>query len=248
MKKIHLLEELGLNKNEAIVYDFLLNFGQATASELIKKSDFHRNIVYDNLEKLIDKGLVSYITEGRSKVFHANPPEMLGDFLEKQQEKLDHKKEIAIKLQKDIQRQVKKTTKQDAQIFRGVRGVKFIIKQFIEKKQEYITYGSPQVSNEIMSETYWKSIVNKISSLGTSARVLFNQSQREWRKRFDAKTIIYRFLETEIEPLTQTIICGNQVAIIVWTEQPVTTLITDKNVADSYRDFFELLWKTSLAE
>ena len=65
------LEKLGLNKNEAKVYFGLLKKGQATASELVKSVGVHRNIIYDNLEKLIDKGLVSYVVEGTKRRFIA---------------------------------------------------------------------------------------------------------------------------------------------------------------------------------
>jgi len=59
--------DLGFNRNEAKVYLALARYGHATANEIIKATKFHKNIVYDNLEKLIDKGLVSYITEIRRK-------------------------------------------------------------------------------------------------------------------------------------------------------------------------------------
>lgn len=58
---IPLLVKLGLTTNEATVYDCLLGLGITTAGKIIKKTHLHRNIVYDNLEKLIKKGLVSFV-------------------------------------------------------------------------------------------------------------------------------------------------------------------------------------------
>ncbi|MBI5391010.1 hypothetical protein HZB02_05975 [Candidatus Woesearchaeota archaeon] len=87
-----LLLKLGLNKNEAKVYLKLLAHGSSTAGNLIKATGFHRNIVYDNLEKLVDKGLVSFILEGKKKVFMSAAPEMISDLLEKEQDELDQKK------------------------------------------------------------------------------------------------------------------------------------------------------------
>ena len=51
-----------------------------------------------------------------------------------------------------------------------------------------------------------------------------------------------RFLP-EFEQLTETIIVGNKVGIIVFTENPYGFLIEDKIVAESYRKQFELMWK-----
>ena len=58
------LEKLGLNRNEAKVYFGLLQTVNTTASDLVKHLGLHRNIIYDNLEKLIEKGLVSFVIEG----------------------------------------------------------------------------------------------------------------------------------------------------------------------------------------
>ena len=38
-------------------------------------------------------------------------------------------------------------------------------------------------------------------------------------------------------------IYGNKVALIVWSENPFVVLIESKEIADSYRKKFEMLWK-----
>ena len=38
---------------------------------------------------------------------------------------------------------------------------------------------------------------------------------------------------------------GDKVAIIVWSDQSLATLIRSKEVADSYHQFFQALWKDS---
>ena len=41
-------------------------------------------------------------------------------------------------------------------------------------------------------------------------------------------------------------IYGDKVAIVVWTkDQPMSTLIRSKEVANSYKQFFEVLWNDS---
>jgi len=53
-----------------------------------------------------------------------------------------------------------------------------------------------------------------------------------------------RFTEKDFEELTETIICGNRVGIIIWLDNPFGFLIEDGLAARSYRKFFEILWKT----
>ena len=85
------LERIGLNRNEAKVYLALIIRGQATASELVKAIGVHRNIVYDNLEKLIEKGLVSFIVDGAKRKFIAQDPAAIIDYLQSKKLQIDRK-------------------------------------------------------------------------------------------------------------------------------------------------------------
>ena len=53
------LQNLGFYKNEAKVYLALLELGFTSTGPLIKKTNLHRNIVYESLDKLITHGLVA---------------------------------------------------------------------------------------------------------------------------------------------------------------------------------------------
>ena len=240
------LEKVGLNKNEAIVYIELMKLGSASAGTLIKNTEFHRNIVYDNLEKLIDKGLISYILEGKLKIFQMNSPEMLSSYLEKQQKSLDEKKLIANEIQKEAEQQFKsRQNRQESMIYRGIKGVKLVMNDVLETKKKFISFGGPKISNDIMKKHFWKNFTLKQIEAKISSRLLFNSSLREWGKEVSHRFNKIRYLSNIIEPLTQTIVFGNKTAIIVWKEKPIVTLIIDESVAKSYSEFFQILWKTA---
>ena len=57
----HILKELGLTHLEIKLYKFLLLDGPNHAGLISRKTGVHRRNVYDALERLIQKGLVSYI-------------------------------------------------------------------------------------------------------------------------------------------------------------------------------------------
>ena len=40
-------------------------------------------------------------------------------------------------------------------------------------------------------------------------------------------------------------IYGNKIAIIVWSEPPEAVIIENKDAAESYRSYFEVLWKAA---
>ena len=68
------LQEMGLTENEARVYLFLLEHGQSNVSALVRTLPIHRVNLYDLLKRLIEKGLVSFVFEGRSKKYAATAP------------------------------------------------------------------------------------------------------------------------------------------------------------------------------
>lgn len=53
----------------------------------------------------------------------------------------------------------------------------------------------------------------------------------------------FKYIPDEFTAPATTFIYGNKAAIIVWSEIPIATLIISKDVAESYKNYFRLLWK-----
>src|SRR3990167_5505255 len=75
------LEKLGLSRNESLIYRTLLRNGNQNSAELARESGVHRINVYDVLNSLIAKGLVSYVVEEGKRVFKAEDPHKLEELL-----------------------------------------------------------------------------------------------------------------------------------------------------------------------
>ena len=56
-----LLEELGLTKGEIKVYLTLLKLGETTTGKIVEEAGISSGKIYEILEKLIRKGLASFI-------------------------------------------------------------------------------------------------------------------------------------------------------------------------------------------
>jgi len=236
--------KLGFNKNEAIVYVALAKFSQADARQLIKEIGFHKNIVYDNLEKLMDRGLVSHIViEGR-KVFKIEPAETLVGVFEAKEKEAAQQIDFARKLAEDIKRiRVKPIQKHESTMFQGIAGVKQVLNDQLISKQDYVSFGAPQESTDILGVPYWRNYRLRQKEFGAKGKLLFNESLKEWSEEIPKTLNEVRFLKNFAEPLTQTIVYGNRTAIIVWTEKPTALLIENEDVAKSYREFFNALWE-----
>src|SRR3989344_5764194 len=97
-----ILKELRLSNTEIKVYITLLELGPSLASKLSQKSKVERAVTYHILEKLIRKGLVSYVVRENRKYFSAAEPEKLKDLIKEKEASLNELIPELMKLKKSI--------------------------------------------------------------------------------------------------------------------------------------------------
>ena len=238
------LTRLGLSKNEAIVYLSLVRFGSANAGELIRDTKLHKKLVYENLEKLIDKGLVAFITEDNRKVFKIISAHALVDIFEDKITEDIKKKKEAERTAKEINNIVGSIKqKQEALVYRGKKGVRTFYKELLEDGNDYIVFGAPEKSIGLMDDLFWRNFNVKRRDKKIKAKLIFNESIRKYGESIKNKITEIRYFDKDFEPLTETNIQEDRVAIIVWTEEPILFIIQDKNVAENYKKYFEKMWR-----
>ncbi len=235
-----ILEDLGLTNAEIKVYIALLELGNSSAGAILEKSNLHNSVVHRALNTLIDKGLISYILEGRKKIYQATNPENFYDFIENKKKRFE---QILPEL-KQKQKFVKQET--SGTIFRGKRGINEMYNIILNTGgKEYNTFGGgTRVTHDIMGETWWKNLHARRIAKKIKSRQLFDETIRDFGKWLNKKVLTkIKFLKPEYEQLQETIICGDNVGIAIFTENPYGILIKDKTVAEGYKQYFELLWK-----
>ena len=238
------LIKLGFNRNEARVYLALIKFGKSDARQIIKETKFHKNIVYDNLEKLIDKGLVIFILENKKRIFQIASSNSLINFFEEKEKEIKEKKDDAIKINQEISKIAKSIPeKQEASIYRGIQGIKSCYNSTLENGKNYVVFGAPPQSVSIMGDVFWRNYIAKRIANKMKVRMIFNPSLKNYWETIKNKFTEVRYFERNFEPLTETHIQDDFVAIIVWTKEPILFLISDKEVVDSYLKFFEIMWR-----
>ena len=92
------LEDIGLTNGEARVYKSLCEIGVSSVGPICDASKVHRSIIYQILEKLMAKGIISYIIKDNTKHYQAAPPNMLLQFVEDEQTELEQKKKSLVEL------------------------------------------------------------------------------------------------------------------------------------------------------
>ena len=237
------LMKLGLSKTESVLYLALLKLGASNVQNLIKETGFYKANTYQALERLIDKGIISKVVENNHRIYQIQNPQSLIEYVDKKRHEIQAQEKIAVELSKQVKLSKKHIcTPETAIVMRGFAGVKQIYKEIIDKQLDYVVFGSPLESDEI-GEHYWQNLHLKQHDKGIKTKMIFHKSLRHWKKLITIPEIELRFLNEELEPLTETTIYGTKVALVVWVEKPIVTIIDNGHVANSYRQTFEMMWK-----
>ncbi len=130
-------------------------------------------------------------------------------------------------------------------MYQGVRGIKELINLMLEtNKKEYAAYGGPQKAHDILDDFFWENFHRRRIKKGIRAQLVFHSSLSWWAKDLNKKYKLTQVRTTNkgFEELTETIICGDRVAIIMYLDKPYGFLIEEKLAADSYKKFFKMIW------
>jgi len=242
------LLQAGLTKGEVKVYLALLEIGESKTGQIIKKSKISSSKVYDILNKLIEKGLVSSVTKENIKYFVAANPKRILEYIKEKEKDLQEKRQELEKIIPHLEMRRKiADNAQYATVFEGIKGVKTAFTQMLNefKKGEQIEVlgargGTPLEAYQPFFKLWHDSRAKK----GIKAKMIFNQEAKDTYAR-----------EREATPLTEvkylpkyaaspgTInIYKDQILISLLTEKPLIVKIQNKAIANSFREYFDLLW------
>ena len=218
------------------IYKVLLKFGKSTVGDISRKAEIHRRNVYDCLNRLIKKGFVGYIQENNIKHYSITNPK---NILKKLEEKKTDFENILPSLLENFN---SNQSQRETLFFRGKEGLKQIFEDQIEVGKEILVNASSSQVSEIL-KWYFPQYDRKRKEKNIKVRMLFD---KEYKRNKELKSIPLckiKFIEEFNKSPTSQYIYGNNIAIIVWSQTPIAILIKQKEIADTFRNSFELLWK-----
>ena len=149
---IQILREIGLTETEIKVYLSLLSIGTTTAGKIVESTGIHRKNLYDALNKLIDKGLVTYVIENKIKHFQPKNPENLIRYLEEKKNKISEKeKELEKEIPELKQKFQSLEPEIESEIYRGTEGIKTILKECLNYKRLAVIINGSKNINKFIS-------------------------------------------------------------------------------------------------
>ncbi|MBU0962715.1 MAG: hypothetical protein KKD48_02310 [Nanoarchaeota archaeon] len=232
----NLLKEVGLTEIEIKVYLMLLKEGSSLAGEIVRKTGLHRRSIYDSIERLIEKGLVSYIKTNNRKYFEAVDPSRLLEILK---EKEDNLKSIIPELEdfKKIPKEKKETL-----FFRGKQALKSVFDDQLKEGKEILIFGDTINVNEILKYYFFKFDKERVRKK-ISIRMIFDESAKNNKELRKIPLCKMKFIKNGSKSNMSTYIYSNNIAIVVWSENPHAILIKEKSVSDGFKSYFEFIWR-----
>ncbi len=245
---VEALRKIGLTENEIKVYLDLLKSGTSTAYEIGKRTGIYRVHVYDKLEQLMDKGLVTYIYRGSKKYFQATPPLKINQYLEDKKKELELEEEAINSILPELEAMAN-MPKEDTfvEVFKGPEGLKYFLKDIIKTGQEVLITGVDDQKYQETLPIFMKQYFRDLRKNRIKERVI--TMRRKSIFMFDkelAPTTNYKFLEARQFNPANTYVYGDKVVIVTWGSPVTAVMIKNNGIAETYRNHFEHLWKIAV--
>ncbi len=239
------LEDAGLTEGESKVYLSLLKIGPSTIGKIIKEAQVSNSKIYDILDRLNKKGLVGISSINNVRQFEAKNPSAITELLTKKEKSIARLKQDLPRMQ-EMYKYAEPV--QEAEILQGVRGIKTfteLILSKLEKGDTFYILGAPKEATDVLGAYFQEWHVQRAQK-GVMCKILFNEDAEE-RARIRKKTPLteVRFLPKNIKTPALIDIGKDYVATLLFGERPLCIVIKNKKIAESYTNYFELLWDAS---
>jgi sugar-specific transcriptional regulator TrmB len=234
---LSIFQEIGLTKGEIKVYISLLEEGTCCAGDIIKKTNIPNSAFHYNINRLINKGLVSYTKKNKFKLYNAADPINIIEYLKDKENKV---KELIPKLK---EKQKENKEKKNVEIYEGYKGIITLLQNMIidSKKGDEFLFFPPQIPDRNKDiQNFYRLFDMKRKVRGLITKGIVPSSQKEFFK--DRKYLKIKYTNQPIP--SNKGICNNKFATFIWGEKPIGVLIISEQLSSQERKYFTLLWNS----
>lgn len=247
MQEVKALEDIGLTKSEAKVYMALLDLGSATRGPIVEKSGVASSKIYELLEKLMQKGLVSVVIKKGVKYYEAASPTRVLDYLKEKENRIHEEIETVKNILPNLElKQKLSKEKSEISVYKSMKGIETIyqiILNTLKKGEEYYIFGAVAGGVTETQRIFLTKYHQKRFEKGIKLKLIFHKGIGYVQKPFtNMKLADIKYMDPRLIGPAQTMIVKNKVIIILWSENPLGVIIENKEIADNYKKYFDFLW------
>ena len=240
-----ILTQFNLSPTAAKVYLTLLELGKSSADKIAKRIGNYKANVYDALERLIERGFATSITEGNKKLYLPTNPEKLPQAVQEARQKInDDYEELEKNIQKIIPELLAKyTSKKEKdlfEIYKGKQGYRAMLAEIAKEKPKYWKgFGNLQVQEYFPYDfpKWFKHVKFMLFSVKSEA---FIKRLKE-AKRFTKVEI--KFLPEEVYMQMVWTLFGDNLLILIYEPEIIALRIKSEPIVKTFSSQFDYLWK-----
>jgi len=245
------LHRIGFTPGEVRVYRALLSLGTSSAGKIAVDANVARSKLYNILERLSKRGLVSIMTRNGVRQYSVAKPSRLLDFLRKRREEFEEESSRIAEFLPQLESEFAlHEQSQGTQVFEGLEGLKNVreeVLSFMQSGESAYFLGVPSSAYDRMEGYYRDWNIRRIRK-GIRSWTLFSEDAKSntyvKKKKREALTQV-RFLPKKLHTFTWMEIYGNIVVVATNYAKPMSIVIRNKYVAQSYKSYFNFLWGLS---
>ena len=232
------LRSLGLTKTEVSIYMDLLRHKSSTAQDISKRVNIYRSNAYESLRRLKKRGFVSEVNDNDKTLFLAGNPNIMTEFVKQKAVEVEE----VIPLMKEMMETPNK--KEEVSIFHGIVNLRSKLLGILELKKPIFIYDIPDditiKMGEVFVDNFHKERIRKKIFL-----------KGIYVKDVERMGIVNKMPYTEARFLSgkdtsvYTLICDNCVFFIVFGDPLTVIEINSKDIAESHKHKFEILWESA---
>ena len=238
----NILKELGFTEREIKVYLALIELGSSTVGPISKKTKLQASKVYETIEKLKDKGLVSFIVVSKTKHFRASDPKEILNMIEEKKRKF---KTIVGELQ---EKQKYAGKQQIAIVHEGYKSFNALfnwIADLLDKNDYYYAFAFKEEYHNPATALLLRRFHAKLAEKKVDDRLIGHVSEKKQIKKTfaDNKNFKIRFTKNLWPDVV--IVFKDRTVHLLWKDKPTAIEIISEHVHEHFRDFFLEIWKNS---
>lgn len=241
------LRELGLTEGEIKVYTALIGLGETTTGPLVDESKVSVSKVYQILDRLARKGLVSHIVKKKTKHFKAADPNRLLVYLQEKKDILADQEQGLQELIPELKlQQGSSMTEETAQVFDGLKGFKTARERtlkIMKKGDQMWILGIARTPYDRLA-AYFPVYHKKRYTKGIKCNYLYNTYAREPFGEISAKYPLseVRYMPEGLITHAWIEVYADTVTIGINKGKTFSVVIQNQEVANSFKIYAQLLW------
>jgi sugar-specific transcriptional regulator TrmB len=231
---------VGLTPIDSDIYLYISANPNCRAGRIIADLELNRSKVYDSLNKLTKMGLLSCVLTNYIKRYSSTGPEMLRRAYEQKSESMAETLGYLASLG------TQERPSLNLRMLEGEDGYKTIKEEFLSqlrKGDELLIMGAPFAVFQRL-EHYLQQFHKRRRISGVDMRAIYNSDVKKYgkiRERWSRTQI--RYFQKGSSAWVE--IFNDNLMIPIFADRIVTIAISDPAISSSFRNYFEILWKSS---